>query len=72
MFSHVLSALSEGRREALLDEARRERLARAASVPSRKRKRRLARAALKLGYALVAFGVRLQGDEEAGVPLQSS
>ena len=59
MFSHVLSALSEGRREALLDEARRERLARAGH-PIHKRKRRLAGAALKLGHALVAFGERLQ------------
>lgn len=70
MFSHVLSALSEGRREALLDEARRERLARAGSI--RKRKRRLGRAALRLGRALVALGERLHGDDEAGVPLQSS
>lgn len=71
MFSHVLSALSEGRREALLDEARRERLVRAGHSIHR-RKHRLARAALKLGYALVAFGERLHGEEEAGVPLQSS
>ncbi|MGH7662541.1 MAG: hypothetical protein ACRENA_16685 [Vulcanimicrobiaceae bacterium] len=72
MFSHVLFALGEGRREALLDEARRERLARANRVITRNRKRRLARAALWLGHSLVALGERLHGDDEAGVPLQSS
>lgn len=42
MFSHVLFALGEGRREALLDEARRERLARAGRSRLEKPRRRFA------------------------------
>ena len=60
MFSSVLSALSEGRREALLDEARRERLAREGRKHSRSR---LSEAALSLGFALIALGMRLREDD---------
>jgi len=59
MFSYVLSVLGEGRREALLDEARRERLARDGQLKSRKRPRPLARAALYFGRALIALSARL-------------
>jgi len=59
MFSHVLFALGEGRREALLDEARRERLIRSGHKPPRKRRRRLARVALFFGRALIALSARL-------------
>jgi hypothetical protein len=67
MFSHSLSALCEERREALLDEARRARLARAENSGARKRRRRLASVALSIGRALIAIGSRLQADDEVAV-----
>ena len=67
MFSHSLSALGEERREALLDEARRARLARAGNSSARKGRRRLANAVLALGRAIVAIGARLEAEEEIAV-----
>jgi len=64
MFSHSLSALGEERREALLDEARRARLARAANPSARKRKQRLAAFAFALGRAIIAIGARLAAEDE--------
>lgn len=52
MFPHVLFALGEERREALLDEARRARL-----VP---KKRRLAGVVLVIAHALIALADRMQ------------
>ncbi|MBV8424289.1 MAG: hypothetical protein JO349_03795 [Candidatus Eremiobacteraeota bacterium] len=52
MFSHVLSALGEERREALLEEARLARL-----VP---KSRRLARVAFAIGHALIELAARMQ------------
>jgi hypothetical protein len=62
MFPHVLSALAQEHREALLEEARRARLARC-GVRSRRASRLLARMALFLGHALLALGARLQKAE---------
>jgi hypothetical protein len=67
MFPHSLSALCEERREALLDEARCARLARAENSGARKRRRRLAGVALAIGRALIAIGSRLQADDEIAV-----
>jgi len=67
MFSHSLFAQCEERREALLDEARRARLARAAQSPARKRRRRLASFAFALGRALIAIGARLAAEDEITV-----
>ena len=63
MFSHVLSVLGEERREALLEEARRARLARA-EISIQKGKRRLAWAALAVGHALIELGARLHDADE--------
>lgn len=62
MFAHVTSALAEERREALLDEAKRARLARL-EVRPRRASRLLGRIALYLGRALLALGARLQEAE---------
>jgi hypothetical protein len=56
MFPHVLFALGEERREALLDEARRARL-----VP---KKRPLAWLMLRLAHALMAYAARMQPAED--------
>ena len=64
MFSQFLSALGEERREALLDEARRARLARA-EISVRTGRRRLSRAALWIGHALIELGSRLREPDEA-------
>jgi hypothetical protein len=67
MFSHSLSALGEERREALLDEARRARLARAENSGGRKRRRRLANVALAIGRAMIAIGSRLAAEDEVAI-----
>ncbi|HEY1728674.1 MAG TPA: hypothetical protein VGG22_09895 [Candidatus Baltobacteraceae bacterium] len=67
MFSHSLSALGEERREALLDEARRARLARAANSGVRKRRHRLAGVLVALGRAIIAIGARLEAEEEIAI-----
>jgi hypothetical protein len=67
MFSHSLSALGEERREALLDEARCARLARAANSGARKRRLRLAGVAFALGRAIIAIGARLAAEDEIAV-----
>lgn len=67
MFSHSLSALGEERREALLDEARRARLARAENSGARKRRQRLANVALAIGRAMIAIGSRLAAEDEVAI-----
>lgn len=67
MISHTLSALGEERREALLDEARRARLARAENSSVRKRRQRMANVAFAIGRAMLAVGARLQADDEVGI-----
>jgi hypothetical protein len=67
MISHTLSALGEERREALLDEARRARLARAETSSVRKQRRRMASVAFAIGRAMIAIGVRLESDDEVAV-----
>ncbi|MGA3038089.1 MAG: hypothetical protein ABSE64_11480 [Vulcanimicrobiaceae bacterium] len=67
MFSHSLSALGEERRDALLDEARRARLAGAANSSARKRRLRLAGVAFALGRAIIAIGARLAAEDEITV-----
>jgi hypothetical protein len=67
MFSHSLSALGEERREALLDEARRARLARAENSGPRKRRQRLANVALAIGRAMIAIGSRLAAEDEVAI-----
>jgi hypothetical protein len=64
MFPHSLSALGEERREALLDEARRARLAGAENAGARKRRQRLANVALAIGRAMIAIGSRLAAEDE--------
>jgi len=67
MFSHSLSALGEERREALLDEARRARLARADNSNARKRRRRLAGVAFAIARAIIAIGARLEAEDEVAI-----